>query len=347
MTQALGPVMVDIEGYELTAEDREVLSHPAVGGLIYFTRNFESVEQISALTADIRALRQEELLICVDHEGGRVQRFREGFTRLPACRPLGEVWDSKPEKALADARQIGWIMARELLVCGIDFSFAPVLDLDYTVSQVIGDRAFHSDQNAVIELAAAYMQGMHDAGMATVGKHFPGHGSVVADSHVDLPIDTREVDEIMRVDMQPFAALGKQGLMDAVMPAHVIYEKADSQPAGFSRYWIQTVMREQMAYDGVVFSDDLNMAAAGMAGSFTDRAKAALQAGCDMALVCNNRPGALEVLGNWSGFEVSPASISRLARMRGKTASTGLTMLQKDNKWQQAKSVVDEYLQRT
>jgi len=347
MTQKLGPLMLDLEGTRLTGEEKELLQHPAVGGLIYFTRNFESAAQISELSAEIRALRKEEILICVDHEGGRVQRFREDFTRLPACRPLGKVWDADPAKALADARQLGWIMAAELLVCGIDFSFAPVLDLDYTVSQVIGDRAFHTRQDAVIEIAAAYMQGMHQAGMMTTGKHYPGHGAVQEDSHYDLPVDKRPLEQIMETDMKPFVALAEQGLMDAVMPAHVIYQQADSQPAGFSSYWLQTIMRQQMRYDGVIFSDDLNMAAAGVAGSFSDRAKLALSAGCDMILVCNNRQGAIEVLDAAESLPVSEQSTQRLSRMHGQVSQRGLTALHADPQWQQAKSVVDEYRQQT
>jgi beta-N-acetylhexosaminidase len=298
-----------------------------------FTRNYESPEQINALT---HAIKQErDVLICVDHEGGRVQRFRSGFTRLPACRKLGHRYDKNPAEALQLATEMGWLMAAELRAVGVDFSFAPVLDLDYGVSGVIGDRAFHSRAAIVTELARAYTEGMAQAGMACVGKHFPGHGGVTEDSHVALPVDRRELSEIEPSDMIPFQQLTAEKRLHGIMPAHVIYEKVDSQPAGFSRKWIQHVLREQYAYDGVVFSDDLNMAAAIVAGSFTERAYAALNAGCDVALVCNNRAGAVEVLQHmqWPRTKMKQY---RLERMRGAANPKNLKKLQQAARWKQA-----------
>lgn len=286
-------LMLDIGGTELTAEDRELLAHPGTGGLIFFARNFESREQITALVKAIRAVRPE-MLVAVDQEGGRVQRFRDGFTRLPPMRKLGEHFDQDPKQAGAQAYQLGALMASELVACDIDISFAPVLDLDFGQSSVIGDRSFHTQGQAVTTLAGAFIDGMRAAGMAATGKHFPGHGFVQADSHLELPVDTRSLDEISAADLVPFQQLA--GRLAGIMPAHVVYEQVDKQPAGFSRFWLQTVLRQQLGFSGVIFSDDLAMAGAAMAGSYAQRAEAALSAGCDMVLVCNDRAGAIEVL---------------------------------------------------
>jgi len=286
-------LMLDIGGTELTAEDRELLAHPGTGGLIFFSRNFESREQIAALVKAIRAVRPE-MLVAVDQEGGRVQRFRDGFTRLPPMRKLGERFDQDPKQAGAQAYQLGALMASELVACDIDISFAPVLDLDFGQSSVIGDRSFHTQAQAVTTLAGAFIDGMRAAGMAATGKHFPGHGFVQADSHLELPVDTRSLDEISAADLVPFQQLA--GRLAGIMPAHVVYQQVDAQPAGFSRFWLQTVLRQQLGFSGVIFSDDLAMAGAAMAGSYAQRAEAALSAGCDMVLVCNDRAGAVEVL---------------------------------------------------
>lgn len=286
-------LMLDIGGTELTAEDRELLAHPGTGGLIFFSRNFESRDQISALVKAIRAVRPE-ILVAVDQEGGRVQRFREGFTRLPPMRKLGERFEQNPKQAMAQAYQLGALMASELVACDIDISFAPVLDLDFGQSSVIGDRSFHAQAQAVAALAGAFIDGMRAAGMAATGKHFPGHGFVQADSHLELPVDTRTLDDISAADLVPFRALADR--LAGIMPAHVVYEQVDAQPAGFSSFWLQTVLRQQLGFSGVIFSDDLAMAGAAMAGSYAQRAEAALSAGCDMVLVCNDRAGALEVL---------------------------------------------------
>ena len=309
---SLGPVMLDVVGKELTPADIKRLQHPLVGGVILFARNFESSAQLKALTASIHAVRQPPLLIAVDHEGGRVQRFRDGFTKIPPMREFGKIWDSHPKKAKELAEQAGWVLAAELRAHGVDFSFTPVLDMDYGESQVIGDRAFHVKAQAIHELAFALMHGLKNGGMPAVGKHFPGHGYVVADSHVAIPVDEREFDEIAQNDMQPFRQMIDDGI-HAIMPAHVIYPKVDEKPAGFSPRWLQKVLRERLGFNGVIFSDDLSMEGAGVAGDVTARALAALNAGCDMVLLCNQPDKADELLANLK-WEISGASLARLAR---------------------------------
>jgi beta-N-acetylhexosaminidase len=315
----LGPVMLDVEGRQLTADDRRRLQHPQCGGVILFSRNFESAEQLSALCGEIRALREPQLLIAVDHEGGRVQRFRAGFTAIPPMRDYGRLWDSDPEAAQRDAEQAGYLIASELSACGVDFSFAPVLDLDYGRSKVIGDRAFHSDPQAVVALAGALISGLRAGGVASVGKHFPGHGYVEADSHLDVPEDPRSLEQIEASDLVPFARMANAGLA-AVMPAHVVYPAVDRQPAGFSRRWLKDILRERLHFDGVIFSDDLTMEGARVAGDISARAEAAFQAGCDMVLVCN-KPALSDAL--LAGLEVQPvAPVSRrLAALRGPEAA--------------------------
>ena len=329
---AFGSLMLDLLGKEISNEERELLKHPNVGGLIFFTRNYESSSQIIELVKSIRAIKPD-ILIAVDHEGGRVQRFRTEFTRLPPVATLDKLNAENAERALAFAKQHAWLMAAELRAVGIDFSFAPVLDLDFGDSPVIGDRAFHRQPEAVIALAGAYIAGMREAGMAATGKHFPGHGYVNVDSHLDIPRDERELDAIMQADVLPFQALIQQGL-DAVMPAHVIYEKVDSQPAGFSTFWLQTVLRQQLGFQGVIFSDDLNMEGARVAGSYASRAEAALAAGCDMALICNNRAGAIEILDK-ANLNTSAESSQRLQRMRGQAFMNRHALLA-DEYWQQS-----------
>lgn len=314
-------LMLDIGGTALTAEDRELLAHPATGGLIFFSRNFESPEQIAALTRDIRALRPD-LLIAVDQEGGRVQRFRDGFTRLPPMRALGARWDSDSRGACDDARRLGRLMAAELVACGIDISFAPVLDLDHGHSGVIGDRAFHAGAAAVSALAGAFIDGMADAGMAATGKHFPGHGHVAADSHLELPVDERTLADIEAQDLVPFRALAPK--LAGVMPAHVVYAQVDARPAGFSPFWLQQVLRAQLGFRGLIFSDDLAMAGAAGAGGYAERARAALGAGCDMVLVCNDRAGAVQVLQELERWQPPQSPVPATAlRARPRTVADG------------------------
>ncbi|MDD5394742.1 MAG: beta-N-acetylhexosaminidase [Thiothrix sp.] len=312
----IGPVMLDIQGTELSADDAALLSNPLVGGLIFFTRNYVSPTQIADLSQAVREAAGHDILLAVDHEGGRVQRFRHDFTRLPPLAKLGAKYEDDPLEALQLAHSAGWLMAAEVRAVGIDFSFAPVLDLDFGGSQVIGDRAFHRCPEVVTILAGAYIEGMREAGMASTGKHFPGHGWVQADSHLAIPRDNRQRCAIMEEDVYPFKTLFKHGL-DAVMPAHVIYENVDDQPAGFSSVWLQDILRGELGFDGVIFSDDLSMEGASVAGGYAARAEAALAAGCDMVLACNNRAGALEILEK-AKLQPSAASTQRLQRMCGK-----------------------------
>jgi beta-N-acetylhexosaminidase len=292
-----GPVMLGVEGFALTDADRVRLGHPLVGGVILFARNYADPSQLRALTADIRAVRSPALLIAVDHEGGRVQRFRTGFSAIPPMRTLGQRFDTDADAALDEATSIGATIARELVAHGVDFSFTPVLDLDHGESAIIGDRAFHADVPAVIALARALVDGLHAGGSAAVGKHFPGHGFVVADSHVDLPVDERPLARLMAEDVEPFARLAP--VLDGVMPAHVVYPDVDSQPAGFSRIWVGDILRDRLGYDGLVFSDDLEMTGAKGAGDIVARANAAIVAGCDMVLACNDFAAMDDLLARW------------------------------------------------
>ena len=290
---SIGPVMLDIEGTVLQREERELLKHPAVGGLVYFSRNYLSPDQLQALTAEVRDLRPE-LLIAVDQEGGRVQRFRKGFTPLPAMQSFLPLFMENRSVALSLLRDCGWLMAAELLAVGVDFSFAPVLDVDSDYCQIIGKRAFADDPEAVVVMAEAFIAGMHEAGMSATGKHFPGHGGVTGDSHLVLPTDRRHVSEIRQRDMHPFIQLSSQ--LDAVMSAHIFYPAVDDNPASFSNVWLQQILRGELQFNGAIFSDDLSMAAAASLGSYIQRAQRALSAGCDMVLICNNRVAVVDVL---------------------------------------------------
>jgi beta-N-acetylhexosaminidase len=311
-----GPVVLGIEGTGLTAADRERLMHPLLGGVILFTRNYEDPAQLDALTAQIRALRTPGLLISVDHEGGRVQRFRDGFTAVPPMRTLGELWQRDSAAAQDEAWRLGNVIARELRSHGIDFSFTPVLDLDFGASAVIGDRAFSDDPGTVTELALRLCRGLRAGGCAAVGKHFPGHGFVAADSHHETPVDERPLSELLARDLVPFAALAKAGL-EAVMPAHVVYPAVDDKPAGFSRVWVEDILRGRLGFDGLVFSDDLGMAGACGAGDIVARADAAIEAGCDMVLACNELDAADELLSRWRP-RPQPRLGARAAAMAGR-----------------------------
>jgi beta-N-acetylhexosaminidase len=326
--QPLGLVMLDVGGLALTDADRARLRHPRCGGVILFARNYESPSQVAALTAEIHALRSPPLLIAVDHEGGRVQRFREGFTQIPPMRSLGRAYEVHPHRALRLSESVGFVIGAELRSCGVDFSFAPVLDVDHGASTVIGNRAFHSDPGVIGLLARALLRGLKRAGVAAVGKHFPGHGFCAADSHREVPVDERTFSQIEACDLQPFAHLVKTGI-PAIMPAHVIYTKVDPRPAGFSAIWLKDVLRGRLGFDGVVFSDDLSMEGAAVAGGPGERARAALDAGCDMVLVCNNPASADEVLETLCG-EPSPVSLARLARMHGRGTPSTPVQLRED-----------------
>jgi len=326
-----GPVMIDIAGSALTASEKTKIAHPNTGGVILFTRNFQDPEQLSALTASIRAARPGPILIAVDQEGGRVQRFRKGFTRLPAA--------SRYAHSPHRVKTAGWLMAAELLAVGIDFSFAPVLDVDCGVSEIIGDRSFSREPWQASRLSSLFRQGMNAAGMSAVGKHFPGHGAVALDSHLTLPVDERDWQSIAAKDLLPFKYLIAEGL-EGIMPAHVVYPKIDSQPAGFSAVLIQKILRKELGFNGVVFSDDLSMEGAAIAGDFPTRAKLAQQAGCDMILVCNNPEAADQVLAALP-LQEAPKRTQRLRRMQGKQ-TLRRTLLMNSEKWQQAASLISQ-----
>jgi beta-N-acetylhexosaminidase len=330
----LGPVMLDVEGTHLTEADRRRLSHPLAGGVTLFSRNYASPEQLGGLTSEIHALRNPPLVIAVDHEGGRVQRFRDGFTALPAMRELGWAWDQGQQHARQLAQELGFVLAAELLAHGVDLSLAPVLDIDRGASSVIGDRAFHSDPRAVGELARALLQGFKQAGMNGVGKHFPGHGHVSADSHHEVPVDERTYEEIEAVDLAPFRRLIEAGL-GGIMPAHVIYPRVDDRPAGFSTVWLKQVLRGRLGFDGVIFSDDLSMEGASVAGGMAERARAALGAGCDMVLLCNSPQAVDDLLDNLS-YAMPAVSLARLARMHGRQLPGGMVRLREDVRYARA-----------
>lgn len=334
---SLGPVMLDLLGDTITAAEREMLRHPQTGGVILFTRNYESLEQITELVSEIHSLRTPHLLVAVDHEGGRVQRFREGFTHLPPAAVFGEIYNSNPEYAKSLAEQCGWLMASECLASDIDMSFAPVLDLGRGVSGVIGDRAFHRRPDQVATLARAFMSGMNRAGMQATGKHFPGHGSIKEDSHIAHPVDNRLLNDILMEDVVPFERMIRSGLA-AVMPAHVVYSEVDDKPAGYSKIWLKQILRQQLGFQGVIFSDDLSMEAAGVAGGFIDRANMALNAGCDMVLVCNHSDAAAEVLEGLGSYN-NPTSQLRLTRMHGKPKRTR-QQLQASDDWNQLVEII-------
>jgi len=313
---ALGPVMLGIPGPRLAADDRELLAHPATGGVILFDRNYQDPDQLEELVADIHALREPRLLVAVDQEGGRVQRFRLQFTRLPAPACFGSLYDDDPDSARALARDCGWLMAAELRACGVDFSFAPVLDLGTRKSVVIGDRALHREPEVVAILARAFMTGMSSAGMCAVGKHFPGHGSVAGDSHLILPVDDRDLDTIRDADMLVFERMIHYGL-PAVLVANVVYSKVDARPAGYSKVWLKKVLRGELGFAGAVLSDDLGMAGASLDGGATEQAALALGAGCDMVLLCNSRSAAESVIEN-NPHRESALRSARLVRMHGR-----------------------------
>ncbi|MDH5471282.1 MAG: beta-N-acetylhexosaminidase [Gammaproteobacteria bacterium] len=336
---SLGPVMLDLVGTGINPDEREMMLHPQTGGVILFTRNYESPEQIADLVKEIHSLRSPHLIVAVDHEGGRVQRFREGFTRIPPAAIYGEIYKNNPKEARNLAEKFGWLMAIECRAVGIDISFAPVLDLGLGISGVIGDRAFSSSPDLVAELAGSFMRGMQTAGMAATGKHFPGHGSIKEDTHVAHPVDHRPLNEIMMEDVRPFERMIRYG-MAAIMPAHVVYSQVDDKPAGYSSIWLQDILRHQLGFQGVIFSDDLSMEAAGIVGNFADRAKTALSAGCDMVLVCNHPEAAAQVLESLEDYS-NPASQTRLIRMHGRHLVDRM-QLQASTEWQQTVQLIEK-----
>lgn len=336
---SLGPLMVDIAGFELDSTDVEVLKHPLVGGVILFARNYADPQQLTQLTASIHQIKKPQLLIAVDHEGGRVQRFRVGFTELPPAAEIGKLFDQDKDQGLLIAERCGWLLGVELRSHGVDFSFAPVLDLFSTHSSVINDRAFHENPESVVRIASAYINGMHRGGVAAIGKHFPGHGTVAADSHLELPVDDRSFYDIANSDLIPFRRLAEK--LEGIMPAHVLYPKIDRLAAGFSTVWIQQILRQEYAFKGVVFSDDLSMAGALTAGDIVARANAAKQAGCDMLLVCNDRASVLKLLASWQPG-ADPVGQVRLMRLHGKAAQYQSAEFKQDERWQAAHREIEK-----
>ena len=334
---SLGPLMIDLEGSALSAVERELLRHPLVGGVLLFTRNYVEPAQLTALVEEIHAARSPAPIVAVDHEGGRVQRFRAGFSLLPPARRIGHEFDAAPKAGLALARQLGWLMAAELRAHGVDISFAPCVDLDLGVSEVIGDRAFHAQSEAVAQLAVAYVHGMRDAGMGATAKHFPGHGAVVADSHQTLPVDRRGLADLAG-DLAPYRRLIANGL-PAVMVGHLLFPAVDPAPASLSARWIRDVLRGQLRFQGVVFADDLSMGGAAAAyGDVVTRARQALAAGCDMLPVCNNRASVTELLDPLD-VRVQPASSLRLVRLHGR-AAPGRAELLASGEWASARAAL-------
>ena len=308
-----GRLMLDLKGVSLDREERLQLQNPQVGGVILFSRNIQSRDQVCDLVAEIRAC-SKNLLVAVDQEGGRVQRLREGFTAIPSMQAIGNLIARSPEEGLGLSKDLGWLMASEVIACGLDLSFAPVLDVDRDTSSIIGDRSFSDQPEIVISAAEAFIKGMHDAGMAATGKHFPGHGGIVADSHLEAPVDDRSWNTLYARDIQPFAKLSK--MLDAVMPAHITFPSVDPDSVGFSSFWLNDVLRGKLGFEGIIFSDDLTMKGADIAGGYVDKAKLALKAGCDMILVCNCPQGAVEVLSYMESANISQSS--KLASMVAK-----------------------------
>jgi len=336
-----GFIMTDIGGRELTSADRDLLVEENVGGVILFSRNYESPQQISTLVQEIRNLKSPPLLVAVDHEGGRVQRFRNGFTDIPAMRKIGRLYEINANIALKVSETVGWIVGAELRSVGIDLSFAPCVDLDWGVSSVIGDRSFHKNKYAVENLAYHFSKGMRESGMSPVAKHFPGHGAVAIDSHEDLPIDRREFSKLLD-DIYPYESLIRKNTVSAVMMAHIIYKEADNLPASISEYWMQNHLRNQLNFDGVIFSDDLSMHALRGYGDTVTRAERALRSGCDMILICNDRDNTKKVIQakkNHSNYN----SMIRIARVSGKKTYS-LGELQNDQKWKSARDLIEKFV---
>lgn len=328
----IGPIMLDVAGLTLAADEKDKINHPNTGAVIIFSRNYQNPEQVTELINSIRAARNGKLLIAVDQEGGRVQRFQQGFTRLPPAASYAQA----PELA----EPAGWLMAAELLAVGVDFSFAPVLDIDCGVSDIIGNRSFSTDPKLATRLSSLFRKGMNAAGMAATGKHFPGHGAVALDSHLTLPVDERDLDSIRAKDLLPFKQLIEEGL-EGIMPAHVVYPKIDPNPAGFSPFWIGQILRKELNFNGTVFSDDLSMKGAASVGDFPERARLAQLAGCDMILVCNNPAAADQVLESLP-ISQDPIREQRLSRMQGKP-QMNREQLMRNEKWLQLSTLINTH----
>ena len=341
---SLGPVMLDVAGLALTDDDRKRLAHKQVGGVILFSRNYESPEQLKSLVDEIHTIRNPRLVVAVDQEGGRVQRFRAQFQSLPAIARLGELYDQDQDIAIEYSQSFGWIMASELLYYGVDLSFAPVLDLGNPISSVIGDRAFHHKPESVSRLANAWIRGMSKAGMEAVGKHFPGHGSVEGDSHHVMPFDRREYVDIEASDLIPFRRVIETHLAGMMM-AHVVYDQVDTLAAGYSKMWVDSILRQQLGFNGIIFSDDLSMSGAESVGGYPERAKLSLEAGCDILLVCNNSAGADEVLDSLQGYN-NPTSQLRMVRLHGKPEQSSCSLFERKD-WQQAIARLQQFNQQS
>lgn len=328
--------MLDIAGAELHADEKEILAHPKVGGLILFTRNYEDPEQLRGLIRMVREAR-ENIVLAVDHEGGRVQRFREGFTRIPPMQSLGQQYQDSPTDTLRKATELGWLLAAEIIAHDIDISFAPVLDVDDCLSDIIGDRSFSADPECVIKIAGAFIDGMQEAGMAVTGKHFPGHGGVKADSHLELPIDKRDMQTLDNRDLRPFADLTDK--LDAVMTAHIVYSEVDPEPVSFSSYWLRTYLKQTLGFSGLIFSDDLSMAGAKVAGSYCERARKALGAGCDVVLACNNPEQAVAVIENleMDNTFAQPSGLEKMALRK----DYKLPKLLSSERWKVAREIAE------
>lgn len=342
MAKTIGALIADLEGTALTPEERDLISHPLIGGIILFARNYSSPKQLAELTESIRGARRDPLLIMVDQEGGRVQRFRQGFTSLPPFGAFGRLYDQDPSMATHYACEGGWLMAKELLAYHVDLSLTPSIDLNHPDSPVIGDRAFHADPHAVTSLANAYLCGMREAGMATTAKHFPGHGLVLTDSHLKLPEDKRSLSELEVQDLKPFRALIAAGLLNAVLVGHLLFSSIDSMPATYSEYWLRDVLRSRLRFSGTIVSDDLSMEGAHLASRYEDRVLAARSAGCDFVLLCNQRQGVINTIDHLP-HQAHQITEDKWRPLQGRFSDASLP-LQQDKRWMQTNHYFNQLL---